>query len=397
MNINEERVSGKHLGLDTSRLFVQYLSDKTSRVIKKIQIVPDETMVQPEIRAIMAHEGRGIVTLQDELSGINEVLLSKSATRLMFNESFQYIYRTDQTSHVREDLKVASIVLLFMTPVDTHALKILWNCLRVDKEDVMEVFVIVAALLTCNYERTNKSSCLWELFKKLYVLILSSSWIVEPPECKSYEKLTRIPNLQGWLDRVSNFEICQFGCSTCLRSVLVHPRNYYACNLLRFLLSTCEDSGLKLHLIIQIIDFHNGEYDDYSLWMVVLDVCLDAKYRQMEYYREQRKMIDGRETTLPSLDVLRIYLKIKNCYTTSYGRFLTMLKLHYEFGLGLELETNLKNRVYSFEKAHGVVDIRKIEGPVNISSDALLKEEYEKALNIKRALCECQKNRKQHS
>lgn len=287
MSLNEfPKFDASHTNLELSTQFYQLLTDSSNYVLKRIQVLPQKVMDEnPEIQQILNETGSKIAFVNDDLTGYQEVVLSDKIMSKMFIECYSALYLKSTPS---DQVLIPAIVILMITPNDTTAIKKLWLiiCQCNSKSQVLLIFFVLGGYLSSNYDKTNKSSCLWTLFKKLLIRIKNNGFFY-----RSGINLKK--NLNQWKNQLSDDDLLYYSIEVCLRSVSEHPRNYYATASLRFLLSRYKEESIEqLHceLIKQIAIM---KYD-LSLWKVICGWLLDGAQNSIDHYREEAVRFSGK-------------------------------------------------------------------------------------------------------
>lgn len=398
--------------LKLSRDFLDELVQGDCYICQNIQILPDELIKESTDLSVL-FENKNIVSVNDDVGKVQEVIIPQSIFIEMFLECYEYIYKNEEAkSRNLEDMKIATLVILFVTPLDYTALNENWKILeslKFNKQIIQESFIVLASYLTSDYAKTNKSSLLWTFFKKLYVKLVENliNDIVNIDTIDSFDSVQILKVSDNKL--ISSYQLLNIYCIfTCLRSVKVHTRNYYACNTLRFLLSNINDYKLRIHyldLIYQWILIHSC--DDLSLWDVILDVYVDFKYGTLNGYRDEFKRFSGENGSIFkdksfNEDIFNNYIKsfyidLKTwCFgigSSCYSGLLTLVKLNQNFQIDDKLIDNMNLKLEIFENENQfIVNIedKSLQNmdkqSIDLNKNLLLKENFQQMLNIKRVL-----------
>lgn len=252
--------------LKLSTQFYQLLTDRSNYVLKRIRILPKKIVDEnPDIQEIIRQTGLEVASVNDDLTGYHEVVISDSTMMKMFIECYCALYLKPIPM---EQTLIPAIVILLVTPNDTTTIKKLWQRIRSlnNKIQVLSIFFILGGYLSCNYDKTNKSSCLWNLFKKLLIKLKNDEF--------SYCSDVNLKIKLSQCDSASfDNNLLYYSIKVCLRSVSEHPRNYYATSALRFFLKRYkhennEELYLEITKQVSIMNY------DLSLWKVICDCLL---------------------------------------------------------------------------------------------------------------------------
>lgn len=394
MELWKERTSGLTLRLDLSTEFVTKITDLNSNCIKKLLILPDEIVNKtPEIQFILHEADSKIASFNDSHSGIQELVISKSNFKQIFLESYHYIYKSKILKTDLNCLMTTSFGVLLVTPIDTTALRINYDCLIQLNElkYFFETYFLLACYLTCNYDKTNKSSTLWEYFKKIHLKLISQ---INEDNLERELKDLKSMSINKWLQFGSANLLLLFAIRTCLYSIQMHPRNYYASNSLRFFVA---NSSNKQQLFKTIIEFIGSEFDDLSLWLVLIDLIKDIKTHQLDWYRTEWERYGGDSVPNRSyVDITGVYESIKSCMMEirSYGSILTTIELQNFLQIEDSLIDILQDKINTFERKYnvkidcklGVLIDNKTEQYLTFQNDSILQDEFKFTLNIKKVI-----------
>ena len=394
--------SGLKPDLKLTSEFISSILDKATVARKSIQVLPDEIMNgSAELSAIIADSNIHVVSMNDNLTLTHEIVLSKTVFTTIFLESYQYIHRVKEprrevNSDNYPNLRLATFGLLFATSLDTTALCVNLEVLDLHnyrKDLLFETYFLVAAYLTCTYEKTNKSSCLWEYFKRLHVWLYD----VIPAQSPGAEVIV----MDDWVSSGSKDLLFTFSIKTCLRSLEQHPRNYYACNSLRFFLSKVNTLELREKVYKELTEYAIQNPEDFSLWMVICSSIVDLKMNKFASYRREwkrysRELSEKEQEELGTCEALinGLYGKIKkfSLETGCYGGLLATYVLNFRIDGRDNLDSKILTTFKNFELEHNVEINTKgrclhdcITGQkIDLRHDLLLREDFSLALNMKR-------------
>lgn len=283
MELWRDRTSGVTLTLNKTEEFVQCMLDHNAYTIKRVQILPEEMVY--EFNKSLCKPYTGISFVNDTNSGIYEVIVSSKTVKEIFLESYQYMYKTKRDETNKDRVRAATFGLLFVTATDTTALNENLECIdykHCGKTILLENYFLLAGYLTCNYDKTNKSSCLWDYFKKLYGALIKT--LDRGDDIDETMDSLKGRNLQFWELQGTSTMLLLFSVRTCLHSIKNHPRNYYASSALSFFLATAGRHTIKILSII--LDFIETEFNDLSIWNAMFSSLYDLKYDRMEYFKK---------------------------------------------------------------------------------------------------------------
>lgn len=397
--------SGLKLDLNFTSEFIITILDRKTAARKRIQVLPDEIINEsPELSAIMAEGNTHIVSMNDNLTLTHEIVLSKTVFTTIFLESYQYIHRAKELRREvnlvnYQDIKKATFGLLFATSLDTSALRMNLEVLELNnygKDVLYETYFLVAGYLTCNYEKTNKSSCLWEYFKRLHV------WLYDILPEKSHGAGDMVTFMDEWVSCGGRELLIAFSIKTCLRSLEQHPRNYYACNSLRFFLSKVNTLELREKIFKELIEYAMQNPGDFSLWMVICSSVVDLKTNEFASYRREWKRHSRLESKEKQQDlgncerlINELYEKMRDfaLATGCYGGLLAAFVLNFRLNIWDNLESEIVTTFKDFEAEHNVEINTKRKclrdcatgQRVDLKNDLLLREDFNLALSMKRA------------
>jgi hypothetical protein len=397
MELSTERDSGLQLGLELTKEFISKLIDVSGKCIKRIQILPDQIVNEtPELQAVLENTDGKIICYNDTVAGIQEIIVSKSAFQRIFLESYQHIYKNNPDTLESKDLLVATLGILFATPIDTTAMRLSWSILNgnLNIENSFTTYFLLAGYLTSNYDKTNKSSCLWVYFKKLHVKIIVSGYVKLKTQTTTCINLDAM-DVEKWMDSGSDYLLLVFAIRTCLRSIMIHPRNYYASNALRFFIANTHD----LSIFNVILDFLERECDDLSLWNLLCDSIIDVKTGQLNWYRDEWNRYTGTISKLKEFKLelfVEIYQRIKylGFNVCSYGAMLASYRLHKFLSVDDNWENEINEKVDNFEQIYGEIDYKKkclqgqdpLDNKTAFTDNLLLRDEFNNACNIKKVI-----------
>ena len=402
VGLNHRFESGLQLDLSATIELVHVLKKGDHLCLKKLQILPDDVIHgNPQMMEFLQQSGGKILTVNDSTSGYHEIIVPKSIVKEVFLESYQYIYKSEMSGTCSDAQKItelnsAALGTLLMTPVDTTALDIYWNTLLrmgTDVRTLCENYFLLGSYLTCNYDKCNKSSCLWQLFKKLHCILLpllNQNDVCETTHC-SLKGMTVDSMVERGNVRLLDLSAIRI----CLDSITVHPRNYYASTALRFFIGTIGDIDTKKMAILLIIDHLSSESDDYSIWLSLADALIDCKFKIFDYQREDgarlglRKIKDDNDISCIFLTDAYHRMKVIAMRSGSYGGLMALFRLNRIFMID-DVDLEMAQIIESFEKKHQtVIDIRRkdfLHGNISAKSDGLLKGEFERVYQMKRVL-----------
>ncbi|KAG0682210.1 hypothetical protein C6P40_004526 [Pichia californica] len=382
--IGDRIESGLGLGLCATREFIDYFGDSR----RNVQILPDEIFNNNLDIQKLIHPGKQIVSFDSGKDGIY-IILSKRLFGKIFLESYQYIYRQCETivqitNENIDDVEIATSGLLFTTPSDTTALRLNCECLlrKGKKQSILfKNYYLISSYLTCNYEKTNKSSCLYQYFKKLNI------WLID-----SFKTNTR--KVENDKDQLFKLTII-----TCLESIVKHPQNYYANNAIRFFMSNaCSLPGINIQSLLNTITQKTNESTDYSLWKTYADCIINLKDNHMIFYREEwnryaQEKVELQcqvELNMESLRVIFNKCYLQGEYSSSIGPLLTSYTINKVFGFNSNFIKELEKSIKLFEEKYDMeIDCKNgnlinYKGEiVDLNKDLVLRDKFRKVLNIK--------------
>lgn len=260
--------------LEITNQFYEILTNESSYVSKRILIVPQNVVDRtPEIQQVLQATGLKIASINDELTNMQEVVISDGVMKQMFLECFSALY----LNHSPEESTIANLVILFITPADTTAVQRVWKHIirQKDEKGLLTILFLLGGFLSCNYDKTNKSSSLWTLFKKLLLKIKKTGF--------KYSAETKMPKtILEWENKYSKDQLLNYAINVSLRSVREHPRNYYASGALRFFISRCDSDYLDA-LCLNLLDEIIAMEFDLSLWKGICDIIMDPTMKSLCY------------------------------------------------------------------------------------------------------------------
>ncbi|VEU21070.1 DEKNAAC101977 [Brettanomyces naardenensis] len=313
-----------------------------------------------------------------------DLLIKKSTLIQSFAECYEYLY---QESHAgrRKETSLATLGILLVTPEDHTALILNEELLLtspVSKMKIITQFNVICSYLTSSLARTNKSSSLWLYFKKLLITMLNF-------DDESYT-----------LSSISKIAL-----RIIIMSMEVHPRNYYACNTLRFLVAIIRRRGSSSPLLLKeyyaaILEYlKNDGLNDTSMWLVLVQllVRLDAEdYYVSEFLRLGFEMEPDEVDNSFSLEEIKsIKNEIFDWLVSSNYRYhsgwLALVLISDRIGEGAAMKDFLHASVLGFEKEEKCRistddgSMLKLTGEkVELDSNLLLKERFAAYLTFKR-------------
>ncbi|KAG7786921.1 hypothetical protein KL910_001343 [Ogataea haglerorum] len=337
-------------GLDIAIQLIDLLGKHSSK--KRLQVSVED--IYPELVG-----GRPIATFKDEKTGILEILVSKKTLINIFKDCKQILDAGENCDDWK--LYYASIGVLIMTPEDRRAVllneTVLNKIILNDPCAADYHYNCLGALLSCDLAKTNKSASLWFYFRKVSVAKLEA------------------------LDSSTLNEMVDL----ILLSVASHPRNYYACSFLRFLLGVCRCKGLLGILYERIWDYCKSHLHDFSMWLALLEILIGKS----DYYLGELKRLGGELRGAPQYfeepELTRLYEEIRlwgeQIGTPSYSLYYTKLQLGLH--LGLDVCSQYKQEFEEFEQERDyLIDVSSRQlickkKPVPLDNDALLKQKFE--------------------
>lgn len=409
------------MNLDLTRQFLSRVWNSESYICKCIQILPDEIVNgSVELQNIIESGKSQIVSQNDCYSGMQQIVLSKSTFSMIFLECYKYIHQNTSGALVLkepDELRVATFGLLLVTALDSTALMVNYDVLiRLEFPDhiVWENYVLIGGYLTSNYERTNKASCLWTYFKRLHISLLQKVSIrdFEINDNVDFDVFKSIT-----MDNSSMFQkyelLNMYTIWVCLKSISVHPRNYYACNSLSFFLANLDNFQIRKKITWLVYKWIiEQEMHDLSLWTVLLNTLIDLKSNNLNYYRNEferystdMKISDSTccsdnpgEEQIDSF-LSEIFYSMKNwCFgigCNCYSGILTLFNLQSHVGCSETFAREMEDYITTFEKKYKMfVDVSGESlidangSKVELESDLLLRDKFQLVLNIKRILKE---------
>lgn len=320
MGINDTFESGLELGLQITNDFINILQNDQSYQLKRIVILPDEIISEMKSND-NDNDNDTVLSVNDDIGKVQEVYLSKLGMKRMFLECYQCVYKNGN-----DDIN-ALLGLLFITANDTTVMK---KIVSMGYSDNYKLLITIGGYLTCSYDKTNKSSVLWTFFKKLFVSLHDNI--------------------------VDNRSLLQYVIQVCLKSTLEHPRNYYACNSLRFFIASINNSHVWKEVIVTILEFLR-KFDDYSIWMVLLDSVLNLKYNGFKYYRLEWERFGGTsgcdnlkyDELKPILNDIYKDLKTFVLMVGPYGGLVLLKQLHLRLGIDEGLMVQLGDIIETYK------------------------------------------------
>lgn len=182
-----------------------------------------------------------ILTYDNEEQGLTEVIILKESIIQTFLNSFKlfkekYINDDDNDDDndtvFNNEKYLISLIILIITPEDHKFLNIHLKQFKLiygENSNFLKFEInLIISLLTSNLPKTNKSSSLWELLKKLTIL-----------------KFQELNELQDIIKFINILISCVF------KSCKLHNRNYYGWSFMKFLIN-----------LIKLIEFNNNNNDD---------------------------------------------------------------------------------------------------------------------------------------
>lgn len=382
------------LGLEYTKEFIKLLiEDENLNIYKSIEILPNELFNEnKDIQNELKNKGIPILSIQ------NELIISKDYFGRIFLESYQFIYKASNQIKITEynykDIRIATFGLLFTTPLDTTALRLNFECLKKYNSSrfILQTYFIIGNFLQCNYERTNKSSCLWKYFQKLHVLVND---LITNNDNEQVLKEFHIKN--G--DKV---ELFKTSINICLNSIKVHPMNYYACNSIRFFMANSYIQDIKYEDILgHLVEKSKGLSVDYSLWISINDSVIDLVKNNLDYYRlEWNKNKNNHNNNnnqfklSHNLEYLNEIFQDIFEYGKSIGSY-NMLLVSYIINYELEFTPNFQYKFKEFFEEFENKYQMKINCSggclidfnnhiIDLNKDLLLRDEFKKAISMKR-------------
>ncbi|SCU97735.1 LAMI_0F11166g1_1 [Lachancea mirantina] len=206
-----------------------------------------------------------------------EIICFKTTFLKLFNEAHLYFnaFKSERNYPLNQESYLASVALLFTSPENRSALNchdiIISKVLETEREAytdywsipsifLQKEFLFLRALLTCSLNRINKSSSLWLLLRKIYVI---------------YKERFSILNL----DFQSVFQ----------RSAEQHFSNYYCWNTVRWFYDV-EGIESKLALLNQTKEFSFKHIKDVSAWSALAYMACRTHSREEFHDSEYRRL-----------------------------------------------------------------------------------------------------------
>lgn len=252
--------------LDLTTSLLQLLASGT--LYKRLQVVKDDDVANdPFLAGLFAKTE--FPNEYDESVDRLDIIMKKSQFVKQFIECYTCLYKEGNKD------TLAALGVLLATPGDSTALLMLDEDHQSGSVANQDQFAVICAYLTSELERTNKASTLWTLFKKIVVK-------------RGLYKLS-----------VTCFRII-------MMSIERHPRNYYAYQMLRFIVAVIRDTpAFELYLggIWQYLQC-DGQ-NDTSGWQVFVQMMVqldDESYYRAEYVRLGGEPIDMDTATVSVKD-----------------------------------------------------------------------------------------------
>ncbi|GMM30429.1 hypothetical protein DAMA08_031740 [Martiniozyma asiatica (nom. inval.)] len=334
----------------------------------------------------------GIETIDQSVldGGVLNILLSKKSMVEGFVNGWKKCYQNEDHHKIEHDNNIlidyeSGMNILLLTPNDNTVGKQIWNYVINSNDElvILNHWILLSRYLTSNFDKLNKSSILWLQFTKLFVLLWGSS-----NGCLSFNKFENLTINQ--LLQSDSITLERFFLITIKDSIKQHPRNYYAANALRFLLSN--RPGHVNDVYEWLI---SGEYDlsIWQAWISGIKIKTHWWYQnQWKNYLKVNTVID--KVKIPTIDKVTdalIYFNNMFDYVRAHPSLLTiksplfaltdLFKYLTEEGNNLrQYPDYLKSQIDSFESKYGPLDLINL---TNIQSDLLTLERYETAKIVK--------------
>ncbi|KAH3662576.1 hypothetical protein OGAPHI_005828 [Ogataea philodendri] len=313
-------------GRETGIWLIKLLGNRS--VPKRLQVTGSE--IHKEL-----FSGGPVVSLEDKETGVFEILVWKKAVYGMFGA-----FKRDVDEHlsIRDDLEVyyASIGLLMVTPEDHRAILVNEEALNkvgaIDPAIFEFHYNVLNAYLTSDIAKTNKSANLWFYFKK--------------------STITRLNKLD---DSILNELV-----DIVLRSVEMHPRNYYACEYLRYLVSICRYKGMLPVVFERVWKHCQKNVRDFSMWLILYEILVGDDGFHLKDFQRLGGILGPKTDRLPAEFARAKFQEIRSwgnqigCGTYSYLFVVFEVGLKLEFDVVSEFETKFR----TFETENGyLIDV----------------------------------------
>lgn len=391
------------LGLEYTKEFIDFLTDDENlNIHKSIEILPNEIFNRnKDIQNQLKDKKLQILSVQ------NELMMSKDYFSRVFLESYQFIYtkfsKIEITKYNYKDVRLATFGLLFTTSLDTTALRLNFECL--EKYNckynrlILETYLIIGNFLQCNYERTNKSSCLWKYFQRLHILICN---LVTNNESDDHHKDEQSKVLREFhFKNINKIELFKTSIDVCLKSIKMHPMNYYACNSIRFFMANSYIQNIKYEEVLSYLVEKSKELSiDYSLWISISDSIIDLVKNNLNYYRVEwvlnnnNKQDQDQFKLSYNLNYLNQIFQDIFEYGKSIGSYNLLLVsyiINYELNFSPNFQDKFKEIFENFENRyqmkinclHGcLIDLNN--HIIDLNKDLILRDEFNKAISMKK-------------
>lgn len=293
--------SAKSRLIDLQELF-NVLTDSTKyNGAKYLQVLPLSDEIKPFFtsNSSITSGGNGkdkretiefnkILTYDNEDRGVTEVIVLKESIIPTFANSFKLFkekYADDEDNLVIDKEKyLTSLIVLILTPEDHKFLNVHFEQFELnhgkDSNFLKSEITLIISLLTSNLPKTNKSSSLWEVLKRLTILKFQEfqDSIAKPQS-----------NIIQFIDTLTS---CVF------KSCKLHSRNYYGWSFMRFLINLIKisqfnkDNNLIKFLNLKFNDQKFEFLNDFSFFDTISKLLFndlsDLKFTQMNYLKDSK-------------------------------------------------------------------------------------------------------------
>lgn len=391
---------------------------------KNTQIIPDEKFdssisIQNELHK---SKYKNFVYRMDMMDSAATVVMKKATFSQIFLESYQFIYKKNEgnkiqiTSENNDDVRIATLGLLFTTPNDTTAVRLNRDVLKFlgySREAVSKTYGYISCFLSCNYDKTNKSSVLWNYFKRLHVILFEDLKVNGESDPEKYSNPERY-SMDTFLNNLNKFTLLYFAFEIGYMALAQHPRNYYAANALRFFLgSLLNESGDYtdyniMEIYERMISFISNDPEDLSLWLILVEIgIIVARFPGIEYHTYEWNSFaptdNGKIINVTSIkkelgEEILSDIVFETTEMAKYGAYFGAMYLLYIFDKG-DIQSNgfayiFKHSVKDYERTNNAIIsikrgalIKRNSGEiVNTSRTAKANREFKNNLNFKRLL-----------